>query len=217
MTLTTPNDKEHLNKLVQDLFRLGAYSAWVAPKLEENQLWFRNQGSTYDNGEAVAKRLEELILSGADIKDKLYLIANVNKAEPVEVALKYGADPNLKSKSGILPIDRSLYKGRTKIAQAIIKAPNFNFVSDTHNNSFILSVSLGKYKLANDILKLKPELVFSKDKRGMSPFYCLAEHVKEKMNSKVATLLKDMLQTLVELPRPKERGFLFHRKQPWTS
>ncbi len=198
MTLQTEDQKAHLNKLVQDLFRLGDYSSWVAPKMEENTSWFFNNNSSYDNGLAVSKRLEELILAGAEIKDKLYLISNVNKIEPVEVALKYGADPNQRSKSGMLPIDRAIYKGRTKIAQALIKNPNFNFVSDTHNNAFILAVSQGKYKLANDILKIKPEFVFSKDKRELSPFYCLAEHVKEKINSKVATLLKDMLQKLDE-------------------
>lgn len=187
------NEQEYLSFLVNDLFRLGDYSNWIAPKKTENLNWYKSKNKNYDDGASVAQRLEELILMGADVSDKVYLMANINKVEPLQVALKYGANPNLPGKNKILPIDRAFYRGRTKIAQAILECPTFDFKSQEHSNALFLAIQNGKYKLANFIAQKRPDLILSKDKNDESVIYSLSKYLASNkstgINSKVFTLL----------------------------
>lgn len=204
---------EKLEKLVKDLVRLGDYSRWEPPKQPENISWFNQQGN-YQDGNICAKRLEELALLGANLKDKAYLISNVNRSELLDVALKYGADPNLPGKSGGLTIDRALARGRTDIAQSLINHPEFNFVSDTHTNALFLSLDNGRYKLAQDILEKKPELFFTKDKSENTPLIVLAQHLAKgnKFNSKAIKFVKacldyaDKLGVYIDLHESNKAG-----------
>ena len=186
-------NQDHLDKLVKDLFRLGDYSSWISPKMSENIEWFTKNKKTF-NSTAVAQRLEELINLGANVVDKAYLIANVNAPEALKVALENGANPNLKGKTGILPIDRALYKGKTKIAELLINSNRFDFKTEEGNVLF-LAINTGKYKLANDIILKKPELIADNNKDGKSVLYTLSEYLSRgnKINSKVLTLTCSIL------------------------
>ncbi len=190
------NTANKLEILVKDLFRLGDYSSWAAPKQPENSEWFAKNNKKYDDGEAVAKRLEELINLGADITDKIYLISNVNRLEPVIVALNHGGNPNLPGKNGILPCDRAIDRGRTKIAEAIISSPNFNFKSNLDANTLFLAINNGRYKLAMQIAEKNPELLATKNSSENSIIYCLSEYLSKgnKINSKVFSFLEQTLK-----------------------
>jgi hypothetical protein len=185
------NKDNKLDVLVKDLFRLGDYSNWAPPKQTENIQWFTKQNKKFDDGEAVAKRLEELISLGANIQDKVYLISNVNRVEPVIVALKHGGNPNLPGKNGILPCDRAIDRGRTKIAEAIINSDKFNFISNLDANVLFLAINNGRYKLATQIAEKKPELLGIKNSSNNSIIYCLSEYLSKgnKVNSKVFSFL----------------------------
>lgn len=190
------NKDNKLEILVKDLFRLGDYSNWAPPKQIENIKWFETNHKKYDDGEAVAKRLEELINLGADITDKMYLISNVNRVEPVVVALKFGGDPNLPGKNGILPCDRAIDRGRTKIAEAIVNSPNFNFKSNLDTNILFSAINNGRYRLASQIAEKKPELLASRNSSNNSIIYCLSEYLSKgnKINSKVFSFLEITLK-----------------------
>lgn len=185
-----------LEILVKDLFRLGNFSNWVPPNQIENINWFQHNNKVFNDGEAVAQRLKELISIGADISNKFYLISNVNKIEPVKVALNFGSNPNIPGKSGMLSIDRAITKGRTKIAEAIIDYPDFNFNSNLAKNVLFLAIENGKYQLANKIAVKKPELLSSNNEEGNSIIYSLSEYLSNgnKINSKVYLFLEKALQ-----------------------
>lgn len=189
-----PQDEEKLEKMVKDLFRLGDYSRWIAPKIKENLDFFSKLRKSYDDESAVAQRLEELIKNGANIKDKVYLISNVNSVEALKVAFQYGGDPNIRGKSGMTPIERAIYKGRTKIAEEIINNELFNFQADTDN---VLNVAIyaGKYKLATQIISKRPNLVFEKNKNNESILYSLSNYLNNgnKINSKAITFASKVL------------------------
>ncbi len=194
--MNNETENAHLDKLVNDLFRLGDYSSWNAPKQDENVTWYSKKGLKYDHGPSVAERLEELIKMGANVKEKAYFISNINRPEPLAVAIKYGADPNLAGKNGILPIDRALDRGRTKIAEILVNAEGFNFKSNQYSNALFLSIVNGKYKLANDICKVNPSLILAKNSTDNTVVFALAEHLgrgTNKINSKVLTLLNTIL------------------------
>lgn len=190
------NHSNKLDVLVKDLFRLGDYSSWAPPKQTENIQWFSSQNKKYDDGEAVAKRLQELITIGADVSDKIYLISNVNRLEPVIVALENGGDPNLPGKNGILPCDRAIDRGRTKIAEAIISSPIFDFKSNLDANTLFLAINNGRYRLATQIADKKPELLATRNSTNNSIIYCLSEYLSKgnKINSKVFSFLEKTLK-----------------------
>lgn len=191
-------DQKKLEKLVLDLVRLGDYSSWVEPKQPENVEWFSKHGNIktiYKDGKIASKRLEELALLGADLIDKAYIISNVNCPELLEVALKYGADPNIAGKSMILPYDRAVYKGRTQIASLLIHHPQYDFNQFREQNALFTALQLGRYKLANEISDIKPELMLSIDKNGNNALMCISQHLaKNKINSKAITFIKKCIE-----------------------
>ncbi len=191
-------DKEKLEKLVLDLVRLGDYSSWIEPKQPENVAWFSQRGNIktiYKDGKVASKRLEELALLGANLIDKAYIIGNVNCPELLEVALKYGADPNIPGKSLIFPYERAVYKGRTQIASLLIHHPQYDFNQFGQQNALFTALQLGRYKLANEISDIKPELMLTVDKNGNNSLMCISQHLaKHKINSKAITFIKKCIE-----------------------
>ena len=188
-------DDKKLDKLVLDLVRLGDYSNWVEPKQPENIDWFIKKGSIklYTDGKIASERLEELAKAGADMTNKAYIIGNVNCTELLEVALKYGADPNMPGKTGILPFDRAMYRGRTKIASLLVNHPNFDF-SKYDINPLLSSLENGRYKLAMDIVDINPKLMIEEDKHGNNAMIAISKYLStHKINSKAITFIKKCL------------------------
>jgi hypothetical protein len=172
-------DKIKLNSLVDDLVRLGTHGEWEVPAQKENLDWFANHGELrlyYRNTDLVIKRLTELVHAGADLTDKAYIISNVGNAELLIAAFNFGADPNKPGRSGLIPIDRALNRNRTKVAEAIINHPNFDFYQKGRNgeNVLFMAVQGGSYKLANKILSIKPELSLERSSDNSSIMMTLA-------------------------------------------
>jgi ankyrin repeat protein len=197
---------KHLNLLVHDLIRLGDYSRWMPPKDPENISWFSNKNGKHTDEILLAQRLEELAIRGANLSDFGYAIANINKPKMLEVAFKYGADPNKsgirlgsrKTNNGLSPIERAIYKKRTKIAETLISHPNFNFRLDTpqgKTNVLFIAVETGNLTLANKIVKIKPELILEQPEIGSNILLSLSIYLSKgkKLNSKVLTFAKNCL------------------------
>ncbi len=195
-----------LDLLVYDLIRLGDYSNWSPPKDPENISWFLKHNGKYHDEELASQRLEELAILGANLSDFAYSIANINRPKMLEIAFKYGADPNkkgirfgsVKDNSGLTPIERAIYKKRTKIAETLISHPNFNFQLDTpqgKTNVLFITIENGNLTLANKIIKIKPELILEQPEVGSNILLSLSIYLSKgkKLNSKILTFTNDCL------------------------
>lgn len=146
----------------------------------------------YQMDDLVIARLNELVNQGADLTEKAYLIANVNSPKILEAALKLGANPNLPGNTGILPVDRAFYKGRTSVAEVLVSSPNFDFSQKGREgkNALFMAVDNGRYKVANVIFERKPEISLERDAENSSILMVLASYLsKNKLNSKTYTFV----------------------------
>jgi hypothetical protein len=178
-------DTKKLNVLVDDLVRLGTHGEWITPAQKENLEWFAPYGEIrlyYKNSNLVIKRLSELVNAGADLTDKAYIISNVGDAEVLNAAFKFGADPNMYGRSGLLPIDRALNRNRSSVAEAIINHPNFDFYQKGRHgeNVLFMAVQGGSYKLATKILSIKPELCLERSSDNSSIMMAVAFQLNSK-------------------------------------
>lgn len=205
------NSKNYLNLLVHDLIRLGDYSNWSQPKLQENINWFLKHKGKYNNEVLASQRLEELAILGANFSDLAYSIANINQPKMLEIAFKYGADPNKQGfrfgtveknkNNGISPIERAIYKKRTKIAELIINHPNFNFNIETRKgktNALFIATENGNITLANKIIKIKPELILDQPELGSNILLSLSIYLSKgkQVSSKILTFANNCLDYL---------------------
>lgn len=161
-------EQSRVDKLVDDLVRLGSHGEWEPPAQPENLDWFAPYGyirQQHRKDELVVKRLTELVQAGANLKEKAYIIANINNCALLEAAFTFGADPNMPGKSGLIPVDRALNRNRGGIADLIISHPDFNFDQKGRHNQNVLfmAVDAGKYKIASKIITIKPEFILEKD------------------------------------------------------
>lgn len=197
--------RSELEVLVDDLFRLGDYNKWEKPKQPDNISWFHenrkpfslSDSQIYQNEELIVKRLENLVETGADITKKAYLIGNINNPVILQAALKLGANPNTLGKTGLLPIERAFSKGRSSVVEVLISDPNFDFQQRdrTGLNVLFMAIGTGKYKIASNVLAIKPELSLERDFDNSTIMLCLANYLssKQKMNSKVITFLNSCM------------------------
>jgi hypothetical protein len=175
-------EQNRVDKLVDDLVRLGAHGEWDPPVQQENLDWFAPYGylrQQYRKDALVVKRLTELVQAGANLKDKAYIIANINNCALLEAAFKFGADPNMPGRSGLIPIDRALNRNRGGIAELIIGHPDFNFDQKGRNNQNVvfMTIDAGKYKIANKIITIKPEFILERDNDNSTIMLAVARQV----------------------------------------
>jgi hypothetical protein len=171
--------KSNLNSLLLDLTNIVnynhggvSYKAWNKPQIKENIDWFTSKGSEKNislkiaahNDELLSERLMELINRGLDLKDKAYIIANVNSPLFLKAALDNGADPNIPSPTGQFLIDFTISKGMHSTAKIIIDHPNFNWQNnnDGYPNILFKCVVFNKFDLAQFIAQKKPEYILRK-------------------------------------------------------
>lgn len=194
--------KTNLNSLLLDLtnivhYNTGgvSYKTWEKPQLKENIDWFTNKGTKKNislkiaahNDELLSDRLKELINQGLDLKDKAYVIANLNSPLFFKTAIDNGADPNCLTPNGEFLIDFIISKGMHSIAKIIISDPNFNWQSDTDNYPNILfkCVVFNKFELAHFVAQKKPDYIIRKGDEPsigylISNYLALGENVSGK-------------------------------------
>ena len=193
-------NKEYLNRLVKDLFILGPNSSWCPPCEPENLSWFQENSPgvnhSYQSPSLVVKRLKELVDRGADLTNLASRIANVNVHEALAFALEARANPNMPGRSGMLPIERAISRGRGKIAELLMNHPDFDFMahSDHSDNILQLALSKEKYQAAQIIFTKNPEFILVKDKDGSSVMLYLADSLRnKKINAKAMFFIKSCL------------------------
>lgn len=201
-------NKNRNDKLFQDLFRMGDYSGWAVPKQPENIQWFNLNGKTdikncYQNEELIKDRMLDLVKLGANIEDKAYLVANVNRSNLLEYAYSLGANPNIKGKTGMSLCDRALSRGRTDIVRITINNPLFNFEETLIDGDNLLfsALSKGRTDLASDIIESYPKLATYVNQIGISPLHKLGDHLAFKSNAslnKCLTLANKILLKMHE-------------------
>lgn len=187
------------DKLFQDLFRLGDYSAWVDPKQPENIEWFNKQfkatsKKSFQDGDLLKLRMKELVDLGATIENKTYFVANINRSDLLDYAYELGADPNYKGKTGLSVCYRAMSRGRTDIVRSTISQPSFDVYasvdgSGSGENILLASLKNGRVDLAKDIIGINNDLVFKNDTYGKSPLQYLGNYL---YNNTKASLSKAM-------------------------
>lgn len=193
-------DKVRLDKLVDDLVRLGSHGQWVPPAQMENINWFESYGTignNYQSDNLAVKRLTELVDAGADLTTKAYIISNVGNVALLEAAFKFGADPNIPGKSGLTLIDRAFNRNRAGIAELAIENPHFNMEQKGRygQNVLFMAIEAGKYKIAQKIISIKPELILEKNAEDSNIMMAIASQVgaKDKLMPNVIKFINSCL------------------------
>lgn len=190
--------KTNLDSLLLDLTNIvlhnhdgRSYKIWEKPILQENIDWFTKKGKERNfslkiaahNDKLLAERLEEMIDLGLNLKDKAYIIANVNSPLFFKKALDNGADPNINVNNQLL-IDFVISKGMNAISKIIIDNDNFNwnFNKEKYPNLLFKCVVYNKFELANFIAHKKPEFILRKSDEP-SIAYMVADFLENNNNN----------------------------------
>lgn len=178
------NQKKQYDKLLKDLFNSTATSrtTHVSPKLRENLDWAnKHKGKDEDASlffskeENIIKRMSELKALGADLQVVALKSSYMNKPKVTQYLIDQGVDFNVMNKLGNRLITIPMKNNVKGVVDVLIKNNIIDiYFKDPQFNDEQLLHQLLRYshvKSAQHILKLDPQLLYSKDKFNNSFLY----------------------------------------------
>lgn len=218
--------------LLKDLFCVGDFGAWAAPKSKDNIDWFTQKmlEETPDLNLKIfsfkfhflekyphlfEQRIKLLITKGADISNLAYPIANINKPDILRYCLDLGANPNIPNGKGNLPLNRAIDRNRSTIATIILEHSSFDFFhhftlgSKNQKELFYTLFDKGFNSGLLKIFKKDPELLLAQDSFGNTVFHYL-DKITQKGKSKSKNLNEILLFCLDHL---RTNGIYFNPNQ----